>query len=281
MTAERQPRAIDSGTETVRIEVHDDGVAVLTFARPERRNALHDEMYAPMIAAVERFAVDPDIGCVVVTGEGSAFCAGGDVREGSGRKPDGTPPSRDERVANLAANSRLSVVLHEAPIVTIAAVNGPAVGAGMAIALACDLRIAATSARFIGGWARLGFSGDFGGPWLLARRIGQAKAFELLATNAVVDAAEALRLGLVERVEPDAEFPSAWRAWAATFAAGPRTAVGFLKDNVANAARLPLAEAIAVEAAHQVDSSFDPDHREAVRAWIAKRDPQFGRRSDR
>jgi 2-(1,2-epoxy-1,2-dihydrophenyl)acetyl-CoA isomerase len=268
---------VDTGTDTVRIEVHDDGVAVMTFTRPERRNALHDEMYGPMIAAVERFAADPDVGCVVLTGEGSAFCAGGDVREGSGRRPDGARSTREVRIANLTANSRLSVVLHEAPIVTVAAVNGPAVGAGMALALACDLRIAAASARFIGGWTRLAFSGDFGGPWLLARRIGAAKALELLAGNVTVDAEEALRLGLVERVVADDEFPAAWRAWAASFAAGPQVALGFLKDNVANAARLPLSEAIAVEAAHQVDSSLDPDHRAAVRAWVERREPQFGR----
>jgi 2-(1,2-epoxy-1,2-dihydrophenyl)acetyl-CoA isomerase len=268
-------RSIQTGTDTVRIEV-EDRVGVVTFNRPDRRNALHDEMYSPMIAAIEQFAADPSVGCVVVTGEGSAFCAGGDVRDGSGRRPDGSRPTREERIAHLTANARLSVVLHEAPIVTIAAVNGAAVGAGMAIALACDLRIAAASARFIGGWARLGFSGDFGGPWLLANRVGPSKALELLATNATVDAAEALRLGMVDRVVADDEFAAAWRAWAAEFAAGPQTAIGFMKHNVGNASRMTLAEAIAVESQHQVDSSLTEDHREAVRAWVDKREPRFG-----
>jgi 2-(1,2-epoxy-1,2-dihydrophenyl)acetyl-CoA isomerase len=261
----------------VRIEVV-GRVCVITFNRPDRRNALHDEMYAPMMAAIEASVADPAVGCVVVTGEGSAFCAGGDVREGSGRRPDGSRPTREERIAHLAANSQLSVLLHEAPIITIAAVNGAAVGAGMAIALACDLRIAAASARFIGGWARLGFSGDFGGPWLLAQRVGPSKALELLATNATVDATEALRLGMVDRVAADEDFGEAWRAWAATFADGPQTAIGFMKHNVGNASRLSLAEAIAIEAEHQVDSSLTDDHREAVRAWVDKRDPQFGPR---
>jgi 2-(1,2-epoxy-1,2-dihydrophenyl)acetyl-CoA isomerase len=268
-------RSIHSGTDTVRIEV-EDRVGIITFTRPDRRNALHDEMYAPMIKAIEDFAVDPSVGCVVVTGEGSAFCSGGDVREGSGRRDDGSRPTREERIEHLSANSQLSVVLHEAPIITIAAVNGPAVGAGMAIALACDLRIAAGSARFIGGWARLGFSGDFGGPWLLAHRVGPSKALELLASNATVDASEALRLGMVDRVVADDEFDAAWRAWAAEFAAGPQTAIGFMKRNVGNASRLPLAEAIAIEAQHQVDSSLTDDHREAVRAWVDKREPRFG-----
>lgn len=268
-------RVIPTGTGTVRIEVV-DRIGVLTFTRPDRRNALHDEMYAPMISAIEAFGADPGIGCIVVVGEGTAFCAGGDVHDGRRRDADGSPPSREERIAELASNSRLSVLLHEVPIVTIAAVNGPAVGAGMSIALACDLRIAAASAKFIGGWARLGFSGDFGGPWLLANRIGAAKALELLATNVTVGADEALRLGMVDRVVHDDDFADAWRAWAATFAAGPRTAIGFMKHNVRNASQLSLAKAIAVEAEHQVDSALTADHREAVRAWLDKRDPHFG-----
>jgi 2-(1,2-epoxy-1,2-dihydrophenyl)acetyl-CoA isomerase len=268
--------SVETGTDFVRIEV-DSGVAVITLNRPDRRNALHDDMYEPFVAAVESFAADPEVGCVVVTGAGSAFCAGGDVRDGSGRRADGVKPTAAERAANLAHNSRITVVLHEAPIVTIAAVNGPAVGAGMAIALACDLRIAAPSARLVTGWARLGFSGDMGGPWLLAHRAGPAKALELLATGSSVDAAEALRLGLVDRVVGNGDdFEAAWRDWAATFASGPRVAIGYMKRNVLNASRLTLAEAVAVEAEHQVAASQTADHREGVRAWVDKREPRFG-----
>jgi 2-(1,2-epoxy-1,2-dihydrophenyl)acetyl-CoA isomerase len=267
-------RSLETGTDTVRIEVA-DGVGVMTFNRPERRNALHDEMYAPMIAAVEEFAASPDVGCVVVTGEGSAFCAGGDVRDGSGRRAGGSPPAPEERVANLVANARLSVVLHEAQIVTIAAVNGPAVGAGFSIALACDLRIAAESATFLGGWARLGFSGDFGGAWLLARRVGPSKALEILAANRSVSATEALQIGLVDRMAPTEEFDQSWRAWAAELAAGPRQAIGLMKANIVDS-RLQLSDAIAVEAERMVASAQTADHREAVRAWIEKRPPRFG-----
>jgi 2-(1,2-epoxy-1,2-dihydrophenyl)acetyl-CoA isomerase len=254
---------------------------VITFTRPDRRNALHAEMYAPIISALEAFADAPDVGCVVVTGEGSAFCAGGDVRDAPSRQPDGSRPTREQRIEALAANSRVSVLLHEAPVVTLAAVNGPAVGAGFAIALACDLRIAASSARFIGGWARLGFSGDFGGPWLLTQRVGPSKALDLLASNATIASDEALRLGIVDRVVPDGEFGAAWMAWAVQFAAGPQTALGYLKQNILNASRMPLAEAIAIEARNQVDSSLTDDHREAVRAWMEKRDPVFGRATSR
>lgn len=266
---------IPTGTDTLRVEV-DGRVGIITLTRPERRNALHDDMYAPMTSALGEFAADPQVGCVVVTGAGGSFCAGGDVRDGSGRRPDGTRPSGAERVDHLRQISQLSVTLREAPIITIAAVDGAAVGAGMAIALACDLRIASASARFIGGWARLAFSGDFGGAWLLAQRVGQARALEILASNRTVDAAEALALGMVERVEPADTFDAIWRAWAADFASGPKTAIGFMKQNVANSATMPLHAAIAREAELMVASSATDDHREAVRAWVDKREPQFG-----
>jgi len=268
-------RLIDTGTHTVRIEVV-DRVGIISFDRPERRNALHDDMFAPMIAAIEEFAGDPHVGCVVLTGSGSAFCSGGDVRGGSGRRSDGTKPAREVRIANLVANAQLSVALREAPIITIAAVNGAAVGAGMALALACDLRIATASAKFIGGWARLGFSGDFGGPWLLARRIGEARALEMLATNSTVHSDEALRLGLVDRVVPDEEFDEAWRAWAARFAAGPKIATGYLKQNLVNASTMSLSDAIVAESQLQIDSALTDDHSEGVRAWVEKREPNFG-----
>ena len=263
------------GTDTIRVEVT-ERVGVLTFNRADRRNALDDKMYVPMISAIERFAADPDVGCIVVTGEGSAFCAGGDLRQGSGRQPDGAPPSREDRVANLIAKGRLSVVLRDAPIITIAAVNGPAVGAGLSIALACDLRIAAASAKFIGGWSRLGFSGDFGGAWLLTQRVGPSKALELLATNATVTADEALHFGMVDRVVPDDAFDRAWRDWAAVFAAGPQTALRLMKANVLDARRLSLTDAVAVEAERMVASSETADHREAVRAGVERRPPRFG-----
>jgi 2-(1,2-epoxy-1,2-dihydrophenyl)acetyl-CoA isomerase len=147
----------------------------------------------------------------------------------------------------------------------------------MALALACDLRIAAESARFIGGWARLGFSGDFGGPWLLTQRVGPSRALDLLVNNVAVDAQRALEIGLVDRVASDLEFADAWMTWAVQFASGPQTAIRFIKHNIANASRMSLTEAISIEAEHQVDSALTDDHREAVQAWIEKRDPVFRR----
>ena len=259
----------------VRFEVR-DRVGVITLTRPGSRNALHDDMHEPIGRAIGAWADDPGVGCVVLTGEGAGFCAGGDVRVGSGRRDDGTKPTVEERTAHLVATARLSVLLHEAPIVTIAAVNGAAVGAGMALALACDLRIATESARFIGGWARLGFSGDYGGMWLLRHRVGASRALDIIASNRAVDADEAVRIGLVDRLVPVDDFDRAWREWAAVFAAGPQTAIALMKANLLDADRLSLAEAIEIESQRQISTSQTPDHREGVRAWVDKRDPVFG-----
>jgi 2-(1,2-epoxy-1,2-dihydrophenyl)acetyl-CoA isomerase len=264
-------------TDVVRFDVV-ERVGIITFTRPESRNALHDDMHAPIREAVHRWVDDPEVGCIVLTGHGSAFCAGGDVRVGSGRRTDGTTPTLDERAAFLTTSAQLSVLLHEAPIITIAAVNGPAVGAGMALALACDLRIGAVSARFKGGWAALGFSGDYGGAWLLTRRIGPSAALEILASNRTVASDEALRLGMLDRVVPDDEFEAAWMAWARTFASGPQLAIGLMKQNVADADRLSLADAIEIESRRQIETGQTADHREGVRAWVEKRPPKFGGR---
>jgi 2-(1,2-epoxy-1,2-dihydrophenyl)acetyl-CoA isomerase len=264
-----------SGNDVVRIEVV-GRVGVITLTRPDSRNALHPEMHAPIVEAITGWANDPDVGCIVLTGEGSAFCAGGDVRLGAGRLPGGAKPTPQQRADSLIADAQLSVLLHESPIITIAAVNGPAVGAGLALALACDLRIASSAAEFIGGWARLGFSGDYGGAWLLTHRVGASTALEMLATNRSVNADEALQMGLVDRVVANDQFEPAWREWAATFAAGPKTALGLMKANVLDAHRVTLAEAIAVESQWQVAASQTADHREAVRAWVERREPIFG-----
>jgi len=268
-------RILSLNTETVHIEIR-QRVGLIRFNRPERRNALHDEMYGPIIEAIHAFSDDPEVGCIVVTGEGVGFCAGGDVREGSGRRSDGSRPSLDERAENLARNAELVVALHEAPIVTIAAVNGAAVGAGMAIALACDVRIASTSATFIGGWARLGFSGDFGGAWLLRHRVGPSKALEILATNRTVTAVEALEIGMVDHLVEEKLFADACWDMARSFADGPRSAISFMKQNILDADRLDLSQAILQESRRMVDSSQTQDHREGVRAWVEKREPRFG-----
>lgn len=262
---------VDTGTDTVLAEIT-DGVGIITLHRPQRRNALHPEMYEAMPALLDRFAADDEVGCVLLTGAGSAFCAGGDVRDGGSAKV--VPPGdREEQVAArsamLAGNARMVTLLHAMPKVTIAALPGAAVGAGMSIALSTDLRIGARSARLIPGWAKLAFSGDFGGAWFLTRLVGPAKALELLIADEPIDAETALRTGLFNRVVDDAELRAAALRWATEIAAGPSMAFSGTKANVLDAQQLSLEEALPRESERMVRSGMTEEHRDAVKAWLA------------
>jgi 2-(1,2-epoxy-1,2-dihydrophenyl)acetyl-CoA isomerase len=266
---------VDTGTDTVLAEIR-DGVGIVTLNRPERRNALHPDMCEQVPRVLERFETDPDVGCILVTASGTAFCAGGDVRDGLGRRPasDGDEPRPqpgvEEAAAALTDNARMVVMLHESSKVTIAAINGPAAGAGIAIALCTDLRIAAASARFVPAWGRLGFSGDFGGTWFLTRLLGPSRAIELFVDNTEVDAKTARELGLVNRVVPDGELGDAAFEWAHRIASGPRTAWTFFKQNTRDALALDLRDALVLESERMIRSGLTEDHRAAVRAWLAE-----------
>ncbi|MGE2834848.1 enoyl-CoA hydratase/isomerase family protein [Mycobacterium sp. SMC-4] len=263
--------SVDTGTDTVRAAVV-DGVAVLTLNRPHRRNALHPEMYEALPRLLERFAADDEIGCVLLTGAGNTFCAGGDVRDGGSARevPDGDRETQiRERSAMLADNARIVTLLHTMPKITVAALPGAAVGAGMSIALAADLRIAARSARLIPGWAALAFSGDFGGAWFLTHLVGPAKALELLIADRPIDADTALGLGVFNRVVDDEQLCAEAMRWAAHIAAGPTYAFAGTKANVAEASQLPLPEALQRESERMVRCSLTEEHRRAVKAWMA------------
>src|SRR5579871_787655 len=259
---------VETGTPFVEGWI-EEGVGVLRLNRPERRNALHPDMYPALRLVLAGFAHDDRVGCVVLTGAGDGFCSGGDVRDG--RRPGSDTMSLAERAEHLARDADIIVDLYELPKLSIAAINGPAVGAGLAIALACDLRIAARSARLITGWIALGFSGDFGGAWSLTRLVGPAKALELLVDGARVSADEGRAIGLVNRVVDDAELWPAAMGWASALAGGPRAAHLLIKMNVNDALRLPLREAITHEASRMVQSSTTDDHRRAVSAWLRGR----------
>ncbi|OBH43472.1 enoyl-CoA hydratase [Mycobacterium mantenii] len=253
-----------------------DGVGLITFNRPHRRNALHHEMYVAVPALLDRFAADDAVGAVLITGSGTAFCAGGDVRDGgSAREARGMDPESGqeaqvkERGAMLADNARMVTLLHEMPKITIAALPGAAVGAGMSIALSTDLRIAARSATLVPGWSKLAFSGDFGGAWFLTHLLGPSIALELLITDRPIDSETASTLGLFNRVVDDEELPAAALAWAAEIASGPTAAFAGTKANVLDAQRLPLTEAVLAESERMVRSSLTAEHRAAVRAWMA------------
>lgn len=260
---------IETGTDTVlaRIEA---GVGVITLNRPQRRNALHPDMFDAIPRVLEHLAEDEEVGCVLMTGSGSAFCAGGDVRDG---ESGSSPPSAGEaaitaRTAQLKRSARMVELLYQLPKPTLAALPGPAVGAGISIALATDLRIAARSARLIPGWGQLGFSGDFGGTWFLSRLIGPSRAMEILVDGSPVDSERACALGLFNKVVDDAELPLAAYAWAAQIAGGPTSAWAAVKANILDAQSLPLATALDRESERMVRSGLSDDHRKAVRAWL-------------
>ena len=244
-----------------------DGVGVVTLNRPERRNALHPDMYDAIPNVLEELFEDPEVGAILLTATGTAFCAGGDVRDGRGRG-DTEDVSVEDAAARLVHNARMVLLLHEGPKLSVAALPGPAVGAGMSLALAADFRIAAASARLVPGWSNLAFSGDFGGTWLLARAMGPSRALAALLGNESIAAPAALAAGLVDRVVEDDELAGAAFAWARALADAPRVMARFMKANVRQAERLSLRDALPLEAERMVRSGQTEEHRAAVRRWL-------------
>jgi 2-(1,2-epoxy-1,2-dihydrophenyl)acetyl-CoA isomerase len=181
----------------------------------------------------------------------------------------------EDAVQRLRGRMEVSRLLHEIPKPTIAMVNGPAAGAGLAMALACDLRIAAESARFITAFVKVGFSGDFGGSYFLSKLVGTGKARELYYTGEPLDARQALALGVVNKVVADAELLEATMALAKRLAGGPSVALGLMKQNFNAAENGTLSELLDLEALHQIKTSRTEDHREAARAFVEKRPAVF------
>jgi 2-(1,2-epoxy-1,2-dihydrophenyl)acetyl-CoA isomerase len=253
-------------------ETIDGGVATLILNRPESMNALSGELYEALLEALPRLADDMNVGAVVLTGAGRAFCAGGDVK---------SMAATGERSFEAAADDlrrRTEIVrrLHEMPKPTIAAVNGAATGAGLSLALACDLRIAGTAARFGTAFGRVGLPGDFGITWFLTQIVGPAKARELLLFAEPFDATAALALGMVNRVVPDAELAAAAGDWARRLADGPRVAQRYMKANLNAGQRgISLSETLELEAFTTTRAKATEDHQEATRAFVEKRKPVF------
>lgn len=254
------------------IETVTDRVATLTLNRPDRLNALSTPMLDGLLEALPRLAADPDVAVVVLTGAGRGFCAGGDVKsmaEGSSQL------GLDDAVQRLRSRMEVSRLLHEIPKPTIAMINGPAAGAGLAMALACDLRVASESARLITAFAKVGFSGDFGGSYFLSKLVGTGRARELYYLGEPLDAARALELGVVNTVVPDFELADATSALAQRLAGGPGIALGLMKKNFNAAESGTLSELLDLEALHQVSAARTEDHQEAARAFVEKRAPAF------
>jgi 2-(1,2-epoxy-1,2-dihydrophenyl)acetyl-CoA isomerase len=255
------------------LETLNDGVLTLTMNRPEVRNALNLEMSDRMVDALRRAQLDPAVRAIVLTGAGGAFCAGGDVKSmAAGRDASQTFEMRASRLRDRAEASRL---LHEIPKPTIAVIPGPAAGAGLALALSCDFRIAIDTAKLTVAFAKVGLSGDYGASWFLTQLVGPAKAKELLMLSPLLHADEALAAGLLHRVYPPGMFQEQAAAFVAALAAGPSVALGNIKQNVNLASRSDLRTSIDAEATLQVRCMGTADHAEAARAFVEKRPPKF------
>jgi len=264
-------RAVDTGCEQVRCLV-EARVARVTLDRPEARNALTSEMKHALAALVPALGEDPEVGCLLITGAGAAFCAGGDTRK---MAREGRPASPAERLERLHREHAIPLALHTVGVPTLAALPGPAAGAGFSLALACDLRIAAESAFVTPAYAQLGLSGDYGGSWFLTRLVGPARAREIYLGGERIDARRCEALGIVNRVVPDTELAGAALAWARRLAAGPPIALRFMKENLNRALVEPLAACLEAEARRMVESATTEDYEEAVRAFAEKRPPVF------
>src|SRR5512138_376142 len=227
---------IDTGTDELLCVIR-DRVAIITLNRPEARNAMSDNLTPALRNMIKVCGENRDVGVLLLTGAGTAFCAGGNVKGmGANRDKAKLAMSHDERVADLQERQRLltgALVAVRKP--TIAALPGPAVGAGLALAMACDMRIAAKSAFLSTGYLKVGLSGDYGIAWLLTRLVGTSRARELMFTGDKVDAARCETLGIVNRVVPDAQLQDQAFAWARELARGPRLAYGLMKDNLDDA----------------------------------------------
>jgi 2-(1,2-epoxy-1,2-dihydrophenyl)acetyl-CoA isomerase len=254
------------------IEAIADGVATLTLNRPDRLNALSTPMMEGLLEALPRLAEDAAVGAIVLTGAGRGFCAGGDVKS---MAEESAQRALVEAVAHLRGRMEVSRLLHEIPKPTIAMVNGPAAGAGLSLALACDLRIAAQSARLVTAFANVGFSGDFGGSYFLSKLVGTGRARELYYMADPLNAADALSLGIVNRVVPDADLVATTMLLAHKLARGPRIAFALMKQNFNAAENCTLAQLLDLEARHQIETGRTQDHKEAARAFVEKRTPIF------
>jgi 2-(1,2-epoxy-1,2-dihydrophenyl)acetyl-CoA isomerase len=251
-----------------------DGVAVLTLNRPERLNAMSRPMLDALLEALPRLADDASVGVIVLTGAGRGFCAGGDVKAmAEGTELGGQ--TMEEKAQALRSRMEASRWLHELPKPTIAMMRGPAAGAGLSLAMACDMRIASDTVRLGTAFARVGYSGDFGGSYYLTQLVGTAKARELYFTADLLDAQQALGLGLVNRVVPDARLEEETMALASRLARGPRVAYGYMKRNMNAAESASLKDMLDLEAWHHTRTGMTEDHREAARAFVEKREPQF------
>ncbi|MGN8545643.1 enoyl-CoA hydratase [Bradyrhizobium sp. 13971] len=267
---------IETGTDELLCVIR-DRVAVITLNRPDARNSLSDTLTPALRTMIRTCGENPEVGVLLVTGAGKAFCAGGNVKGmGAHRDKKKLEMSYEDKVADLQERQRLLTgALASVRKPTIAALPGPAVGAGLAIAMACDIRIAAQSAFISTGYLRVALSGDYGMAWLLTRLVGTSRARELMFTSEKVDATRCEQIGLVNRVVPDETLQDEAFALAKSIAEGPTLALRYMKDNLDEALQFDFATARDHEAERLIRLTTTADHKEAVQAFIEKRKPVF------
>lgn len=259
----------DTDYQTIRHELR-DGLATITLNRPDSLNALNAAMRGELLAAFKAAARDEAVRCVVLTGEGRGFCSGADLRGGEGER-------QFRRVLTDEYNPLVAAV-RELPKPVIGAVNGVAAGAGVSLALACDLVVAAEEARFILAFVKIGLVPDSGSTRTLVRALGRHRAAELIFTGEPLTAKGAADAGLVAAVVPAAELPAAAAELARGLASGPTKAIGYAKGLINRAEQDDLGESMALEAALQELAGRTEDHAEGLAAFAEKREPRFGGR---
>ena len=268
---------VNTGTDDLLGEL-DDGVLTLTMNRPEARNAMSGEMTAAMSEQLASAELNPEVRCIVLTGAGKGFCAGGDVK-GMAASGDGTVGSNtiDGAIHRQRVNQRATAgKLFGMPKPTIAALPGAAAGAGLSLALACDLRVMASNAIMTTAFGRVGFSGDYGGTFFMSQLIGTAKARELYFLSDRVSAEEALRLGLTNWVCEADELAAKTKEIADRLAKGPTVAYRYMKENFARAISSgDVDDCLDLEATHHVHCGQTEDHRNATKAFVEKKEPVF------
>lgn len=268
---------VPTGTEDLLADL-DQGVLQLTMNRPQARNAMSRPMVAALAEQLGKAELDPEVRCIVLTGAGKGFCAGGDVK-GMAASGDGTVGQNtiDAAIHQQRVNQRATAgKLYSMPKPTIAALPGAAAGAGLSLALSCDLRIMASNAIMTTAFGRVGFSGDYGGTFFMSQLVGTAKARELYFLSDRVSAEEALRIGLTNWTCEPEELAARTREIANRLASGPSVAYRYMKENFNRAISSgDVDDCLDLEATHHIHCGQTEDHRNATKAFVEKREPVF------
>ncbi|MBN8808711.1 MAG: enoyl-CoA hydratase/isomerase family protein [Sphingomonas sp.] len=255
------------------IDHFDQGLLTLTMNRPDTRNALSSDLLDALLDALDRAASDRTVRAVLLRGAGGTFSVGGDVKAMA--DPTQFQGGLEARTDSLRRRARISELLHEMPKPTIAMIERAAAGAGLSIALACDFRIAGEKAKLTTAFAKVALSGDFGGPYFLAKLIGSARTRDLYMTSPVLTGADALMLGIVTRVAKDDELEAAALAFARDLAAGPTLTFAYMKKTIAIAESQSLKDLLDHESLYHSRSMATDDHREAASSFVEKRPASF------